>query len=224
MKIEKDKARLMAKLILGIEGIDGTGKTSIIRFLEQYCREIGLSCAIQRVDGGPSAFKPPSDFDDVILKQMYFENIVFNQLAQHYRQAKILASQHDVIIMERTFISMLMGRLNTYRQQPTSDVLNQSKIVMMANIKDFFDWDHLWFLSRHPADILQGIKTRAFNGQKLGSFDKLLLENPDFLISEQEKFEQVASYYGSLKIENNNSLEELNVQVLNLLQQHLRDR
>jgi thymidylate kinase len=214
----------MAQLILGIEGIDGTGKTSVIRFLEQYCRKTGLSCAIQRVDGGPSPFKRPPDLEEVVLKQMYFENIVFDQLAQQYKRAKVLASLYDVIIMERTFISMLMGRLNTYRQQATAQILDQSKSIIRENIKDFFDWDHLWFLWRHPVDIVTGIRAREFNGQQLGSFDKLLLENPDFLVSEQEKFEQVASYYGSVKIINNNSLDELNAQVLSLLQQHLHDR
>lgn len=201
--------------VVGIEGIDGAGKSTVASIVRDVGRAHGLHVTVCHINA--AATEPDEALDARERRRQFWKTLVTPELTRQYRVAYHALVQNDVVVLERTVLSYLMGRLRVFGREAEREVVVRCIGQIRWRLAQFVPWDTLWFVTRAPTDIRAGLLARQEQGEALSAFDRYLLDHPDVLREEQRIFRDVAVAAGARVIANTGTLTALRREVAMLL-------
>jgi thymidylate kinase len=200
-------------LVLGLEGLDGVGKSTIANMLVAYCESQQLRCCVVRNGGSITKNEGIDEKSDRSNLERYWLNLITLKLANQHEIASECAKNNDVVILDRTFLSHLMGKTRIYKQHSSEELVRTSLKYLQSKVKPFVDFNALWLVSRPFEDSIRIIKERKQSGEKLAIFEEIALENPQILPDDFEKLKKMCNVFDCSMIENNSDMALLKYDV-----------
>lgn len=194
-------------MLIGVEGLDGAGKSTAAAWLVAAARRSGLRAQIVRAGGNGAADRADHlraarlANDSGARHRSFLAHVSGPDLVGQCAEVRRLTAVTDLLVLDRTFVSHIAGKLTTYRLRWNSSLVRDA-------------YERLWasgaaipcglyvFLFRPRPRIIETLRARQARDGSLESFDAFLLHHPTALDREQRRLRRASALLGGWTIEN----------------------
>lgn len=205
-------------LVVGVEGIDAAGKSTAVELLQAELLARGASCVVRRAGGHlPPEEQALADAADPAQRQQAFwDRIIVSEIEQQYCAVQEALRTCDVVVLDRTLISYLMGRSRVFQVGLTPSVIREA-VSQFRHVPAFVPWDRLLLLVRPEERIREGLRERSSRGEALSLLEEMLVQKPGFADEEQRRLEAVGTVLGVDIYRNDQDLGALKARIVQLV-------
>jgi hypothetical protein len=204
-------------MILGVEGVDGSGKSTVARIILRQVESAGIRVVILRAGAIPLPVMEDLDIRPGERQEVFWREIQNPALIEQCKRISESLQDHDCVLLDRTPLSYILGLARVCGQLVSGGLLNLAVAEIQGAIADLPKHNALLFVRRPLGDILRTLHERSKTAEGLSVFDRQLLANPELLGEVAQTLEDACATLQAVTIENDGTLDDLQVTVLRAL-------